>query len=33
MFAERKTTEEKEIHEDILGKEILSQETTKKGRF
>ena len=33
VFAETKTNEEKEIYEDILGKEILSQKRERKGDF
>ena len=33
VFAEMKTNEEKEIYEDILGKEILSQKPERKGTF
>ena len=33
VFAQTKTNEEKEIYEDILGKEILSQKLEKKGDF
>ena len=33
VLAERKTNEVKEIYEDILGKEILSQKQGRKGDF
>ena len=33
VFAETKTNEEKEIYEDILGNEILSQKRERKGDF
>ena len=33
VLAKRKTNEEKEIYEDILGKEILSQKQGRKGDF
>ena len=33
VFAETKTNEEKEIYEDILGKEILSQKRERKEDF
>ena len=32
-FTETKTTEEKEIYEDILGKGFSISKTRKKGRF
>ena len=32
-FTETKTTEEKEIYEDILGKGFLSQKRERKGDF
>ena len=33
VFAETKTNEEKEIYEDILGKEILSRKQERKRDF
>ena len=33
IFAEKKTNKEKEIYEDILGKEILSRKRERKGDF
>ena len=33
VFAETKTNEEKEIYEDILGKEVLSRKRERKGDF
>ena len=33
VFAETKTNEEKEIYEDILGKEIRSRKQERKGDF
>ena len=33
VFAEMKTNEEKELHEDILGKEVPSRKQERKGDF
>ena len=33
VFAEMKTNEEKELHEDILGKEVPSRKRERKGDF
>ena len=33
VFAEMKTNEEKELHEDILGKEVPSGKRERKGDF
>ena len=33
IFAEKKTNKEKEIYEDILGKEILSRKRERKADF
>ena len=33
VFAETKTNEEKEVYEDILGKEILSRKRERKRSF